>query len=155
MVWMKWVIKIFFVLIAITIIVLFFPKKVTHIEYVCDKCVTANIGENIFFLKKSETQTEKTKGLSGVIKMGENYGMLFIYNNPDKYGIWMKDMNFPIDIIWLDAEKKVIDIKENALPESFPNVFYPQSPATYIIELNAGTAEKEKINIGDIVVFYL
>src|SRR3989344_9043068 len=61
------------------------------------------------------TPAEQEKGLSGRSELKEGEGMLFVFNKPDKHLFWMKDMNFPIDIIWLDVNKKVIYIKKSAL----------------------------------------
>jgi uncharacterized membrane protein (UPF0127 family) len=60
----------------------------------------------------------------------------------------MKDMNFPIDIIWLDKDKKVVYIVKNAPPESYPyEHFEPKEEARYVLEVAAGTVEDKKIMI--------
>ncbi len=84
-----------------------------------------------------------------------NGGMLFIFDNPGAHGIWMKNMRFPLDIIWIGADDKIIDIKTNALPclNSDCEVLFPKSLAKYVLEVNAGFAGKNKIRIGDEVFF--
>ena len=62
-------------------------------------------------------------------------------------------MLFPIDIIWIDANKKVIEVSENASPESYTNTFSPVSPAMYVLEVPAGTYSKNNIHQGDRVDF--
>ena len=61
----------------------------------------------------------------------------------------MKDMNFPIDVIWLDENYRVVDIAQDVRPDSFPKVFDPQGPAKYILEVNAGFSGRNNIKIGD------
>lgn len=93
-----------------------------------------------------DTPEERAQGLSGRNKLGDKEGMLFKFSSPDYYCIWMKDMKFPIDIIWLDESKKAITIKENATPDSFPRSFCPEAPAKYVLEINAGKAKAWKID---------
>ena len=64
----------------------------------------------------------------------------------------MKDMKFRLDIIWIGRDLKVVYIKNNAKPESYPEIFTPNIFAKYVIELNAGTAQNQKIKIGDNVI---
>jgi len=97
----------------------------------------------------AKTWEQKTQGLSGVQFLRENEGMLFVYSIAGRYGIWMKDMNFAIDIIWIDKDLKVIDFVQNATPESFPKSFKPSSPALYILEVNAGFVKENDIQAGD------
>jgi uncharacterized membrane protein (UPF0127 family) len=65
----------------------------------------------------------------------------------------MKDMNFPIDIIWIDENMLVADISKNVAPESYPETFSPRSRVLYVFEINAGISDKEDIKIGDRVDF--
>lgn len=78
-----------------------------------------------------------------------NQGMFFVFSKNDYHGIWMKNMKFPIDIIWLDEDFSVVDIIDNVKPESYPKVFYPKDLARYVLELNAGRAKELEIIIGD------
>ncbi|TSC90524.1 MAG: hypothetical protein G01um10142_420 [Parcubacteria group bacterium Gr01-1014_2] len=58
-------------------------------------------------------------------------------------------MNFPIDVIWLDENYRVVDIAHNVRPDSFPEIFEPRAPALYILEVNAGFARRNGIETGD------
>ncbi|OGG36778.1 hypothetical protein A2110_01050 [Candidatus Jorgensenbacteria bacterium GWA1_54_12] len=95
------------------------------------------------------TAAEKMRGLSGRAELPENHGMLFVYNRPGRYGFWMKDMRFPIDIIWLSKGFTIVDITPHISPDSFPKVFRPKEPAQYVLEVNADFAEKHHLSIGD------
>ncbi|MEX2029032.1 MAG: DUF192 domain-containing protein [Candidatus Paceibacterota bacterium] len=99
------------------------------------------------------TSEEMSRGLSGRDTLPENTGMLFVFDQLGKYSFWMKDMNFPIDIIWLTDDLHVIYIERNARPESFPETFGPDAEAKYILEVMAGFAEKYNLKEGDKVEF--
>jgi len=80
--------------------------------------------------------------------------MLFIFDTEDKYGIWMENMSFPIDIIWISADKQVVDIKTNAQACVIDcETYSPQENALYVLEVNAGFVEKNGVAIGDTVDF--
>lgn len=111
------------------------------------------INDTLIGVELAKTPKEQTRGLSGKAILPENQGMLFLYDKPGLYSFWMKDMRFPIDIIWIDEGYKVIDITKNIPPESFPNNFRPSSPAQYALEVNAGFADRNNISIGDLVDF--
>jgi len=96
----------------------------------------------------AETAEEKAMGLSGRKSLAEEEAMLFVYDKPDRYSFWMKDMNFPIDIIWIDEDLKVVDITENLQPESFPQKFTSKKQAQYVVEVNAGWVEEHRVHIG-------
>lgn len=107
-----------------------------------------HLGVGAFELEKVDTDAARQKGLSGRDSLPSNAAMLFIFDTDDHWGIWMKDMKFPIDIIWLDKDYTVVDIKENASPESYPDVFRPRVPARYVLEVNAGVVSNNAILIG-------
>ncbi len=102
-----------------------------------------------FRFEIADTPEKRIKGLSGREGLDENTGLVFVYDQPGIYGVWMKDMNFPIDVIWLDENYRVADIAEDLRPDSFPEVFKPSAPAKYILEANAGFAEENGLKIGD------
>lgn len=102
-------------------------------------------------IELADTAEKKAHGLSGRSDLGENQGMLFLYDKPGLYSFWMKGMQFPIDIIWIDENYTIIDITKNVRPDSFPQSFQPQRHAQYVLEVNAGFADKNDIDIGDAV----
>lgn len=82
-------------------------------------------------------------GLSGRQDLGDNSGMLFVFDDSSiERCFWMKDMNFAIDMVWLDSDKKVVHIENDVAPETYPNSFCPDQPAKYVLEVNAGRAEQ-------------
>jgi uncharacterized membrane protein (UPF0127 family) len=102
----------------------------------------------------ASTRAEQEHGLSDVPYLASTTGMLFVFDKPDDYGFWMKDMEFPLDIIWLDQSFKIIHIEHDLSPSTYPNVFYPGSPAKYVIEVNAGIAQKFSLAIGETMQIY-
>ncbi len=97
------------------------------------------------------TEDEQTKGLSVKDKLNENEGMLFVFDQIGKHNFWMKDMNFSIDIIWLGEDMKVVYVKENVHPETYPETFGPEISSKYVLELVAGFSKKNNLKIGDSV----
>jgi len=107
------------------------------------------IGLNVEIVRTSEAQAQ---GLSGRASLEKNAGMLFDFEKPDVYKFWMKDMKFPIDIIWINKEGEVIYIQKNTTPESYPESFGPEQSVKYVLEVVAGFADKNNIKIGDKLV---
>lgn len=100
-------------------------------------------------IEVADTPEKRIKGLSGRESLDENTGLLFIHDELGIYGIWMKDMKFPIDVIWLDADYRVVDIAGDVQLDSFPEVFEPSRLAKYILEVNAGFVERNGVEIGE------
>jgi len=111
------------------------------------------LGDVTIHVDVAQTEKEKEQGLSGIEVLPQNEGKLFIFDVPDTYGIWMKEMRFPIDIIWIDSSFSIVSIKTKALPESYPAVFMPEKPAQYVLEVNAGFAKQHMLEVGSKVIF--
>lgn len=97
----------------------------------------------------ADTQEARLRGLSGRTSLPSGTGLLFVFEETDKHGIWMRDMHFPIDIVWIGEDLTVVDISRNIPPDSFPTVFYPRRAVRYVLEVNALFAEEKGIQIGD------
>jgi uncharacterized membrane protein (UPF0127 family) len=100
------------------------------------------------------TPAQQELGLGGIRSLSSTSGMFFVFEKSDDYGFWMKDMKFPLDIIWLDQNFKIIHIEYDLSPSTYPQVFYPGSPAKYVIEVNAGTAAEFSLTIGEMMQIY-
>ncbi len=109
----------------------------------------AKIADNFVILKILDTPDEMTKGLSDTAEIASDAGALFVFAEPGYHGIWMKDMNYPLDIAWLDQNKKIIHIEKSVLPETYPKVFLPPTEDLFVLEVNAGFFDTKIINIGD------
>lgn len=96
------------------------------------------------------TDLEREKGLSGTEKLPEGNAMLFVFPQSDTWRMWMKDMNYPVDIVWVNDAGQVVHTVSDAQPSSYPKtMFQPDTPARYIIEFPAGTVEKTRIQNGN------
>ncbi|MDO8430689.1 MAG: DUF192 domain-containing protein [Candidatus Taylorbacteria bacterium] len=136
--------------LLICIVIIIFIIFIFNILY-RDKEYSANIpNKNISFIIADTPETH-TQGLSNRESLPENTAMLFIFETPDKYGFWMKDMKFSIDIIWLDEKGKIIHIEKDVKPETYPDVFFPPENSLYVLETNAGFAEKNHLMVGNIL----
>jgi len=125
------------------------PTSTTEIRYT----EPATIGSTPLVISRAVNKEEQVKGLSGQNSIGENQGLLFVFDTEGNKGIWMKDMLFPIDVLWLDSKMKVVHIKENFLPESYPASESSPVLARYVLELRSGFVAKNGIKIGDTLSF--
>ena len=104
----------------------------------------------------ASTDEQRIRGLSGIEKMNENEGMLFLFDKPSKQGFWMNKMNFPIDIIWLDSNNKVVHIEKQLEPCKLflaCPVYNPEVDSLYVIELHSGFADDHSIKNDMIINF--
>lgn len=112
------------------------------------------IGDGEFTMRVARTERDREEGLSGTTGIGANEALVFVFPTSERWGIWMKDMKYPIDIVWLDEQKTVMHIEQHVKPESYPaKTFQPDDPAKYVIELKAGVVGSQRITIGSQAVF--
>lgn len=102
----------------------------------------------MFDVEVADNTVLMAKGLSGHKPLAENEGMIFVFEKPDNYGFWMKDMTFPIDIVWFDKDRKVVHIENSLSPESYPKTFYPGADSLYVLEISSGLSKKMGLKIG-------
>jgi uncharacterized protein len=107
-----------------------------------------NVGGIPMSVVIADTPELRTQGLSGRREIGAT-GMLFVFDTDDYHGIWMKDMLFPIDLIWIDKDLTVIDVERGVRPDTYPRTYRPQLPARYLIETTERFTETFGIGIGD------
>ena len=101
-----------------------------------------------------QVPAELEKGLGGRPCIESNQAMLFIFDKPSHYAIWMKDMHFPIDIIWISSDYKVVGLEIDVSPSTYPDRFVNKdNPALYVLELRANRAKELNISLGTPVNF--
>ena len=105
-------------------------------------------GGTLVHLTLAVTEGEKEAGLSGFSSLAADQGMLFIFDKSDKWAFWMKDMHFPIDMIWIDRNGLIVDVKSAIDPSTYPEIFTPRSAASYVLEVQSGFAQKNNLAIG-------
>lgn len=99
----------------------------------------------------ADTREARARGLSGRDELLSTHGLLFVFEESDFHGFWMKEMRFPIDIIWINDSFVVVDIEENVSPSTFPKTFEPRRPARFVVEVNANFADSFGIEVGDVL----
>ena len=117
---------------------------------------TVDIKGHTVKVEVADNEAEHTKGLSGRDPLAQDQGMLFVFNGQVQYPFWMKDMRFPIDIIFL-KDSKVAMIYDSVQPtvtvdgEKHQNLtlYPPPSGSTQVLEINAGLAKKYGLKVGD------
>src|SRR5919107_4775309 len=93
----------------------------------------------------AETPEQQTKGLSIKNTLGENEGMLFVFDTPKKNSFWMKDMKFPIDIIWISSNHTIIHIEKSLSPcisFLFCPSYSPEENSQFVLEVNSNYTTK-------------
>jgi hypothetical protein len=96
----------------------------------------------------ADTEAEREKGLSDTPYIPSGVVKLFVFETTSPWAFWMKNMLYPIDIIWLDENKTVIYVAANLSPSTYPNTFAPNAPAKYVIETAAGFTDTAHIAVG-------
>ncbi|GAB1467386.1 hypothetical protein MASR2M64_00530 [Candidatus Cloacimonadota bacterium] len=93
-------------------------------------------------------QEEVMRGLKYRDSMADNQAMLFVFPNTDYYDFWMQDTYLPLDMLFISADETVFQIVENAKPFSEERI-KAEKPNNYVLEINAGSAKKFNIQVGD------
>jgi len=101
----------------------------------------------------AKTPSTREQGLSGYKTLDNDKGMLFIFPKPDKPDFWMKNMNFPLDLVWINSDRKIIGVSTNISPNTYPKSFAPPGKIQFVLEVNAGYAEKFGLITGTRVIF--
>lgn len=101
-----------------------------------------------YHLEIAASPTAQARGLGNRLSMPAHHGMLFLNLYPARQCFWMKDMYFPLDIIWLSGTKRVVQVRSSLPPDSFPEHFCAPGLAQYVIELHAGEAARAGIAPG-------
>lgn len=147
------VLAVFFAfIVALGLLLFFFISPLPLLSPTVDNGdVFVEIDGVMISVEVARTDEELTRGLSGRESLEPNSGMLFVFDSPYIYSFWIPDMNFPIDIIWIN-DGAVVDISENVPNDFDPNnpvTYSPSEPAQYVLEVNAGFTENNEITIGD------
>jgi len=110
------------------------------------------IGEAILTIEVADSPQERMQGLSGRKSLAQDEGLIFLFEDPLVSSFWMKDMLFPIDIIWISGEGTVVGFEEEVDPSTFPKTFSPKEPVKYVLEVNSGWVRANNVQVGDAVI---
>jgi uncharacterized membrane protein (UPF0127 family) len=123
------------------------------VPYRDDLQITA--GTNTINSELALTDNQRDTGLGGRSCIGPEQSMLFVFKKPDYYPFWMKDMKFPIDIIWINQNKTVNKVEADVSPSTYPRSFTNTQPSMYVLEIQAGLAQQLNITEGTSLQFNL
>ena len=117
--------------------------------------VELKINNQYIIADTAVSELARAKGLSGRAQLNVNEGMFFYFFKPERPAFWMKDMHFPIDILWI-ANHRIVGIEENVdpqvgAPEGELKSYVPPEPVERVLELSAGRARLLNAHIGDFV----
>jgi len=110
------------------------------------------IGEVVVEASLARSITEQILGLSNTPYLPENVVKFFMFSVDSDHPIWMKDMNYALDVMWVNKSGEIVFIQKNVTPETFPEAFSSPVPARYVVEAAAGFVEKNNIKIGSKVM---
>jgi len=97
------------------------------------------------------TEAERELGLMKRTSLGDLDGMLFVFDAPGLHAFWMKDTLISLDMLWIDANGKVVSVAESVPPCKTAEcpTYPPRAAASYVLEVNAGFARKHAVRVGD------
>ena len=130
-------------LLIISFSVILWSKKDKAKVCFKDKCFIAEI---------ADTEKERREGLQNRENLKSNAGMLFVFDGEEKHSFWMENTLIPLDIIWINKDKEVVFIKQNATPCSNCLSYTPDEKAKYVLEVNAGTTKDIGLKEGDKII---
>lgn len=122
-------------------------------NYEQKKSPQLTINDTQISIEVARTDEQRQRGLCCRDDIPTNSGMLFVYEAEGDYRFWMKDTRIPLDMIWINSEKKIVHIEENVSPDSYPTSFGSSKLAQYVLEVNGGYANAKNIKVGDSVSF--
>ncbi len=119
------------------------PEKPSPPRY-----VALTLGNKTIQAEYAYDLRKQIKGLSGREGLDVNSGLFYAFPSEGSYYFWMRGMLFSIDIIWIGADGRVVDLKENLSPDTFPEKFTSREAAKYVLEVSAGFAKRNNISVG-------
>jgi uncharacterized membrane protein (UPF0127 family) len=110
------------------------------------------VGVHCLKVEVASTPGERAQGLMFRETLGEEEGMVFIFEQPARHGFWMRNTLIPLDIVWISEKQEVVEIQTVFPCEKDPcPVFSPDKDALYVLETNAGLMNKWNVKEGTVV----
>jgi len=131
--------------------VLFFGSNfaIAEVQDYAHAIVTTSTGKKIS-VEVADTVEKRSLGLGKRSGLENGWGMLFVFEKRKQHGFWMKDMEFPLDIIWLDNHK-IAYILRNVQPAKsgvIPPIMTPPVAGNFVLEIDAGRADDLRLQVG-------
>lgn len=96
----------------------------------------------------AQDESQRQLGLMYRDTLAENQGMLFLFDNEEVRAFWMKNTILSLDMIFVNAHNDIVTIHKYTTPYS-EETYESTKPAKYVIEVNAGYTDRQKISVGD------
>ncbi len=156
----KKLVKIFFLIVFYFILTVYAVPFYHEVRAFVDEKINSYnkkivvIGDTTLKVDVSDDKEERSLGLSNRDSLPEDEGMLFIFDKPGKYGFWMKDMKFDLDIMWFNEYGEMIYFVEGVKPKDFPKTYEPPADSFSALEVNSGFIKEKNLKIGDKIDLY-
>ena len=111
------------------------------------------INSRLIFVEVAKTQAQRQKGLQNRTSLKKNQGMLFIFPEEGFHSFWMKDTYIPLDIVFIDSDKVIVDIQQ-MIPLDTRIRYKPTKPDKYVLEVNAGWMKENNIKVNEKAFFW-
>ncbi len=111
--------------------------------------VKARISSTTVDVSVADSLSERIKGLSDTPFLPDHVVKLFVFEVDGNHSIWMKDMNYSIDILWLGEDGLIVHIEKDVSPDTYPESFSSPTQARFVVETNAGFVEQNQVHLGD------
>jgi uncharacterized membrane protein (UPF0127 family) len=142
------------ILAACVILVVYLAVFYFHLHKPKQPTTKVTIDNHSFMVALAITPQEQAKGLGQRASLPQDQGMLFLFKKADKLYFWMKDMEFPIDIIFI-KDHTIVSVAENVpalkVPDNKLPIYSPTKPSDKVLEINAGLFKKYNFKAGDTI----
>lgn len=154
----KFAIQFVLIIIVIFVALMFYSGRMASMPFLSQPSSSAEltINEVKFKVELADTPDKRRRGLGGRESLATEGGMLFVFEKEDRYSFWMKGLKFSLDFIWIKGDK-IVDILPNIPPpsagqkdETLP-IYQSRVAIDKVLEINAGTADRLSIKVGDTV----
>ncbi len=128
-------------MLALLFALLLAPIGATRANPICaaDQSMRIQIGAQSFDVSLAASEQERERGLSGRAALKPGNGMWFVFPEPGRHGFWMRDMNFPIDLVWVSPARQVLGaISLQPCGHDTCPIHMAPAPVGYVLEINAG-----------------
>jgi hypothetical protein len=144
-------ITILFIVTISAIVIALWYVSVRVYSFYGNRIEKVSIGNNVFYSEVISSVDKMHKGLGGRGSLCQSCAMLFKFPDSGRYAFSMKDMRFPLDIIWI-LNGKIVYLEKN-VSEKFSDIMISSADADQVLEINAGNIDKLGIEIGNKVSF--
>ena len=110
--------------------------------------ITGAGGSHKFQIELATDNAQREQGLMFRQSMAPDAGMLFIYDRPQPVAMWMENTYIPLDMLFIGADGRIVNIRQRAVPHSRENIA-STGPVKEVLELNGGTVSRLDIRVGD------